>query len=115
MDQESPRPAAEEDIVDKWEAYLEKNKTIPIEGQDELRTSLRSANQALRDRLSRLLNPRRAKIVHLSDEDFRELYFVTTSDNYSKSFGVWEAMAMFDETHGHYVQAQVHLLRRQQP
>jgi hypothetical protein len=86
-----------------------------MSGQDDLRKLLRAfgGNQGSRDKIILLLNPRKAAVVELAEEDFRDRYDVTTEDNYATPFGMWDRTAVFDAAHGYYVLAQVRPLRRE--
>lgn len=97
-------PDQPEETVTEWEAHLRECGRLPIEGQDELRSLLSSRPSAeFKERLIRLLNPRGAKVVELSDAEFHESYWVTAEDNYGRICGEWDAMAVFDRAHGFYV------------
>lgn len=89
------------------EQRREKTGRISLEDQCALRDLLRShAEDALqvRARIIAILNPREAPVVHLTDEQFTQLYHVTNEDNFDLRDTVIEDIyAVFDADHGFYV------------
>ena len=100
------------EVIAKWESYLANSKSIPHDGQQELRSVLVAGNRIYRERVIELLNPRRAPIVELTAGDLREHYVVTGEDNYARPVSVWDHRAVFDAGHGYYVQARFRPLWR---
>ena len=114
MEQGDP-PSAEEaaNLINRCEDQLVDCGSISATGQKELRALLRADLSAgLRSRVVRLLNPRGAPVVHLTEADFTSLYVPTTADNYARPLGEWDQLATFDEAHGFYVTIDVRPLRR---
>lgn len=87
---------------------LETTGRISLKGQQELRSVLQTmsedASEIKRD-LIKILNPREARLITLSDKEFESQYFVVTQDNYSKYSDEKcnDVETPFDCTHGFYV------------
>ena len=94
--------------IARWQACLESSGSIPLEGQNELRSLLQSLNDPeteTRNRLLSLLNPLCAEIVHLSDQQLEQDFIVVTQDNYRRlpCRGITRDGLQFDANHGYYV------------
>lgn len=105
---EEPSPDAASQRIKKWERRLACEHRISLEGQQELRhlLGLNSICEGeLRDRLIRLLNPRNARVIRVSDDDFNKLCVPIREDNYAPAEpqNVLDRHADFDSVHGFYV------------
>jgi hypothetical protein len=113
---EYPDFTPNEETILKWETHLKSTTSIPVEAQNELRELLRSnlIDQQLQDRIVRLLNPWRADVVHLSDEELIESYaIVNKGNNYWRmpDRGPEVSGLRFDAAHGYYIVPVVKILR----
>ncbi|MCB9807819.1 hypothetical protein H6770_01030 [Candidatus Peribacteria bacterium] len=111
VENEHPQFAREAEIVARWETH---NGCIPVSGQNDLRQLLveAAADPELKKRIVDLLNPWKATVTELTDEQFETDYKLLQEDNYEQRPYTYQGRrSYFDANHGYYVEHDIDVLR----